>query len=101
MTLEDIPVLCKVASDALHKGDTSAARLGDFQRRRRRRVAYAHRVSEVWALSMTSMLPGFRLMRDFNFRRLAKNPEKVETFVRELSSPEPVSLGTRLGVLIP
>jgi 2-polyprenyl-6-methoxyphenol hydroxylase-like FAD-dependent oxidoreductase len=101
MTLEDIPVMTEVVSRALRTGDTSAASLSEFQRRRRRRISYARRVSEMWALSMTSRLPGMSLMRDFNFWRISKQPAMMETFLREMAGTESPRLRTRLNLLLP
>lgn len=101
MTLEGVPVLSEVVERALRTGDTSAASLKEFQRRRRSRVAYARRVSEMWALSMTSRLPGMRQMRDLNFWRMSRHPEMMEAFLREMGSGENPRLGTRLRVWLP
>lgn len=101
MALEDVPLLSEVITDALRKGETKATALRAFHQHRRARVAYARRISEFWALSMTSRLPGLRFMRDYKFNRLSKCPELVETFVRELSGSEPPTIRTRVGMWLP
>lgn len=101
MALEDIPVLTEVVLEALGSGDTSVATLKTFQSRRAARVNYSRRVSELWALSLTTRLPGLRYLRDYNFKRLSKHPELVDAFVRELSGTEPPSTRTRLKVWLP
>jgi 2-polyprenyl-6-methoxyphenol hydroxylase-like FAD-dependent oxidoreductase len=101
MTLEDIPVMTEVVQRVLRTGDTSAASLSEFQRRRRRRISYARRVSEMWALSMTSRLPGMSQMRDLNFWRIARHPEMMEAFLREMAGTEPPRLRTRFNLWLP
>jgi 2-polyprenyl-6-methoxyphenol hydroxylase-like FAD-dependent oxidoreductase len=101
LTLEDVPALVEVVGQALRTGDTSAKKLAEFQDRRKSRVAYARRVSELWALSITSRLPGVRFMRDLNFLRLSKHQGAMETFLRELAGSESPRLRTRLNVWLP
>lgn len=101
MTLEDVPVLTEVIHDALTTGTPSAAALKGFQQRRLGRVNYARRISELWALSMTSRVPGLRSVRDYNFKRLAKRSEVVEKFIRELSGSGQTSWRTRRGMWLP
>jgi 2-polyprenyl-6-methoxyphenol hydroxylase-like FAD-dependent oxidoreductase len=96
LTLESIPVLTEIIVDSVRNNNTSCLILNKFQQRRSARVAYAQRISELWALSMTH--PSLRYIRDYNFKRLSKSPESLETFVRELSLPKPVSARTRLKV---
>jgi len=100
-TLEDVPVLVDVVEHALRSGKTDAASLAEFQLRRGPRVAYARRASEVWALSMTSSLPGIRVLRDWNFRRLARRRQVVDAFVSELAGEQTVRLRSRLSVGLP
>jgi salicylate hydroxylase len=99
--LEDVPVLAEVVSRALRRGDTRGETLGEFQRRRAARVAYARRVSELWALSTTAVLPLVGRVRDANLRRVAGRPQLLETLVRELASARVPRLETRLRVLLP
>jgi 2-octaprenyl-6-methoxyphenol hydroxylase len=101
MTLEDVPVLTEVVNDALTTGKKSAAALDSFRRRRLGRVAYARRISELWALSVASRVPGLGRVRDRNFKRLSKHSELLETFVRELSGSAPTSWRTRIGMWLP
>lgn len=101
LTLEDVPSMASVVVDALAVGNTAAERLRDFERRRRRRISYACRISEFWALSMTSRLPGMRLMRDLNLWRISKKPRMIERFLQELAGTENPKLGTRLNVWLP
>ncbi|KRV49937.1 hypothetical protein AQ490_17900 [Wenjunlia vitaminophila] len=100
MTLEDVPILVEVVRDALGAKDTSAARLGAFQHRRRARVAYAQRTSNQWARLLSSRLPGIQAARNVSVRRLSRNMELVETFYRELASPSVPELSTRLRMLL-
>jgi 2-polyprenyl-6-methoxyphenol hydroxylase-like FAD-dependent oxidoreductase len=101
LTLEDVPVMADVVVDALARNDVSARALGEFQRLRARRVAYATRVSELWALATTAALPGVGAIRDVNLRRMTKDPGLLEHFVSELASAQTPSLRTRLSVLLP
>jgi 2-polyprenyl-6-methoxyphenol hydroxylase-like FAD-dependent oxidoreductase len=101
LTLEDIPVMVEVLADALRRDDVSAAALSEFQHRRAARVAYAQRVSELWALATTTALPGVGAIRDVNLRRMAARPRLLETFVSELASGRGPRLRTRLAVLLP
>jgi hypothetical protein len=55
----------------------------------------------MWALSMTSRLPGMSLMRDFNFWRISKRPAMMENFLREMAGTESPRLRTRLNLLLP
>jgi len=101
MTLEDVPVVTEVINDALSTGKKSAAALDSFRRRRSGRVAYARRISELWALAVASRIPGLGYVRDYNFKRLSKRSELVETFVRELSGTALTSWRTRTGMWLP
>jgi len=100
-TLEDAPALAEVVVPALRRGDTREGTLADFQRYRAGRVACARRVSELWAVSTTSAVPGVDLVRDLNFRRVARHPQLLETLVRELASARTPRLRTRLSLLLP
>lgn len=102
MTLEDVPVLVEVLLGALDSGDTSAARLSEFQRRRARRVAYARRVSNRWAMLMTSRWPGVRRARDAGFAWLSAHPDHLARYYLELASGTGVPpLPVRLRALLP
>jgi 2-octaprenyl-6-methoxyphenol hydroxylase len=101
LTLEDVPVMVDVVLDALARHDVSASALGEFQQRRAPRVAYARRVSELWALATTAALPGIGTIRDVNLRHIARRPWLLENFVSELASDRTPRLRTRLGVLLP
>lgn len=100
-TLEDVPVLTDVLVRALRRGDTRAETLAEFQRRRARRVAYARRVSELWAAATTSAVPGSGHVRDLSLRRASRRPELIDALVRELSATGLPRLRTRLGLLLP
>lgn len=98
LTLESVPILTDIIIDSIRNNNTSFAILNKFQQCRSARVAYAQRISELWALSMTYPSQFLQYIRDYNFKRLSKCPESVETFVRELSLPKSVSIKTRMKV---
>ncbi|MFY9553442.1 MAG: NAD(P)/FAD-dependent oxidoreductase [Blastocatellia bacterium] len=101
LTLGDIPVLEDVVIRALRTGNTSASALDEVRRRRSKQVSYARRISELWALSMTSKVPGLQLVRDLNFWRMSRHPEFMAAFLRELSGSQPPDLWTRARVWLP
>ncbi len=101
LALEDVPVMADVVAGALARGDVSATALGEFQRRRGTRVAYAQRVSALWALATTARLPGVGALRDMNLRRMAARPGLLEAFVGELAASGVPRRRTRLAVLLP
>jgi 2-polyprenyl-6-methoxyphenol hydroxylase-like FAD-dependent oxidoreductase len=99
--LEDIPVLAEVMKHALRNRANQPLRLWRLQRRRQARVRYLRRVSEEFSLCLTSGLPAVALIRDWNFRRLAKRPHLLQNFLREVAAGGVPSLGTRAAILLP
>ncbi len=101
LTLEDVPVMFEVATEALRTGDASRTRLDQFQQRRRGRVGYGRRASERWAQVLAMRVPGSGRMRDLSMRRLARHPHLLDRFYAELSTSAVPSLSTRLRVGLP
>lgn len=99
LTLSGVPVLTDVIARALADKDTSAGRLAEFQRVQQARVAHARRACELWALGCT--LPGFGLVRDFNFKRLRWNSDALTGFVNAMCGVARPSLGCRMSVWLP
>jgi 2-polyprenyl-6-methoxyphenol hydroxylase-like FAD-dependent oxidoreductase len=100
-SLEDVPVLADVVKNALVARSDRPVQLRELQRRRQARVRYLRRVSEEFSMCLTSRLPGVELIRDWNFRRLAKRPHILQNFLRELAAGKVPRLSTRAAVLLP
>jgi 2-polyprenyl-6-methoxyphenol hydroxylase-like FAD-dependent oxidoreductase len=98
--LEDVPVLVEVMKDCLRNG-ISRFGLDAVQRRRESRIRYLSHVSKLFSFSLTSSFPGTMLLRDWNFRRMAKSPELLDRFLLELSGDGVPRFSTRMSVLLP
>jgi 2-polyprenyl-6-methoxyphenol hydroxylase-like FAD-dependent oxidoreductase len=101
VTLEDIPILHEVVTQALARNDVSAETLEAFRRQRATRVAYARRVSEVWALITTAAFPGLERLRDVKLRSIARHPSLFRSFVETLALGRTPDLLTRLRLGLP
>jgi 2-polyprenyl-6-methoxyphenol hydroxylase-like FAD-dependent oxidoreductase len=99
LTLADVPVASEVVIEAVRNGDTAAASLRRYQDRSSRRVAYARRISEIFALATTQ--PGLAGIRNANLARLGRRQALLDRFIGELAGTEVPSAGVRLAVMLP
>lgn len=99
-SLEDVPIAAEAICQALKSSDNFDV-LENVQRQRARRVTYLRRTSELFSLMLTSRVPGIRLIRDWNFNRLALRPDLLRRFFTELATRDVPSLSCRFTVLLP
>lgn len=101
LTLEDVPPLVDVLTDALRRGRTDARTLSRFHAIRRGKVRYAQRISLLWALVSPGPLAPIRMARDVDLWRMSRRPERMTSFLREVVDRGLPRWPTRAGVWLP
>lgn len=87
----------EVVRSALRSDDVSRERLAGYRKAHYPMVAYARRLSDLWAYSLTARFPGIRAVAEVMMRRVERQPERLARLIEELARGRVPALSTRLA----